>query len=79
MEKVVFDSINTAVYSPRPTIPAAVWSDKLEDHLKQKRLQKINKLNLQHAAHRRARLMGITVEILIEERNVKGLLKLWGE
>ena len=71
MEEVVFDSVNTAAYSPRPNTPAAVWEDQLEDHVKQDRLQRINKLNLQHAAQRRARLLGRTVEILIEERNVK--------
>ena len=71
MEEVVFDSVNTAAYSPRPNTPAAAWEDQLEDHVKQERLQRINALNLKHAAQRRARLMGRTVEILVEERNVK--------
>lgn len=71
MEEVVFDSVNTAAYSPRPNTPAADWEDQLEDHVKQERLQRINRLNLQHAAQRRARLMSRTVEILIEERNVR--------
>ena len=71
MDEVVFDSVNTAAYSPRPNTPAADWEDQLEDHVKQERLQRINKLNLRHASQRRARLLGRTVEILVEERNVK--------
>ena len=71
MEEVVFDSINTAAYSPRPNTPAAVWDDQIDDIVKQERLQRINVLNLEHAARRRARMMGRTVEVLVEERNVK--------
>lgn len=71
MNEVKFDSINTAAYSPRPNTPAAVWDDQVSDEVKQDRLQRINALNLQHAAERRARLLGKTVEILVEERNVK--------
>ena len=71
MDAVVFDSVNTAAYSPRPNTPAAVWGDQIPDKVKQDRLQRINELNLKHAAQRRARLLGRTVEILVEERNVK--------
>jgi tRNA-2-methylthio-N6-dimethylallyladenosine synthase len=71
MEEVVFDSINTAAYSPRPNTPAAVWENQVDDPVKQERLQRINRLNLQHAATRRERMMGRTVDVLVEERNVK--------
>lgn len=71
MEEVVFDSVNTAAYSPRPNTPAAVWDNQVPDDVKEERLQRINKLNLEHAAQRRARMMDRTVEVLIEERNVK--------
>lgn len=71
MNEVVFDSINTAAYSPRPNTPAAVFGNQIDDDVKQQRLQRINKLNLEHAAQRRARMMDQTVEVLIEERNVK--------
>ena len=64
MEEVKFDTVNTAAYSPRPNTPAAEWDNQLSEEVKQDRLQRINKLNLQHAAERRAR-------ILVEERNVK--------
>jgi tRNA-2-methylthio-N6-dimethylallyladenosine synthase len=71
MEEVVFDSVNTAAYSPRPNTPAATWPNQVEEHVKQDRLQRINAINLKHAAQRRARMVGRTVEVLIEERNVK--------
>lgn len=71
MKEVVFDSVNTAAYSPRPNTPAAVWDNQLSDEVKQDRLSRINALNLEHAAERRARMLGRTVEILVEERNVK--------
>eukprot|EP00977_Amphora_coffeiformis_P014661 scaffold4155_cov165-Amphora_coffeaeformis.AAC.10 len=71
MEEVVFDSVNTAAYSPRPNTPAAVWDNQVPDDVKQDRLQRINELNKQHAAQRRARMLGRTEQVLVEERNVK--------
>lgn len=71
MKEVIFDSVNTAAYSPRPNTPAAVFDQQVDDETKKDRLQRINKLNLEHAAQRRARLLHETVEVLIEERNVK--------
>ncbi|KAL9187120.1 hypothetical protein ACHAXT_010840 [Thalassiosira profunda] len=71
MEKVVFDNVNTAAYSPRPNTPAATWDNQLPEDVKQDRLRRINELNLQHASERRARMMGRVVEVLVEERNVK--------
>jgi len=71
MEEVEFDSVNTAAYSPRPNTPAALWTNQVEDGVKQDRLQRINRLNLVHAASRRSRMMGRTEEVLVEERNVK--------
>lgn len=71
MEEVKFDSVNTAAYSPRPNTPAALWDNQVDDDVKQERLQRINRLNLQHAAERRARMLGRVEEILVEERNVK--------
>jgi len=71
MKEVVFCNVNTAAYSPRPNTPAAVWENQLTDEVKQDRLRRINVLNLEHASERRARMMGRTVEVLVEERNVK--------
>lgn len=71
MEEVVFDSVNTAAYSPRPNTPAATWSNQVPDSVKSERLQRINELNKKHAAQRRARMMDRVVEVLVEERNIK--------
>ena len=71
MEKVKFDTVNTAAYSPRPNTPAADWDNQLSEEVKQDRLHRINELVLQHATERRARMMDRVVEVLVEERNVK--------
>jgi tRNA-2-methylthio-N6-dimethylallyladenosine synthase len=71
MEEVVFDSVNTAAYSPRPGTPAAIWTNQVSEEVKQDRLKRINALNLRHAAERRARMLGRVVEVLVEERNIK--------
>lgn len=71
MREVVFDTVHTAAYSPRPNTPAAVMENQIPEEVKKERLKRINELNVQHAALRRSRLMGQTVEILVEERNVK--------
>jgi len=78
MEEVVFDSVNTAAYSPRPNTPAAVWENQLPDEIKIDRLQRINVLNLEHAATRRRRMLNRVVEVLVEERNVKVPTQLMG-
>ena len=78
MREVIFDSVNTAAYSPRPHTPAATWENQIDDEIKQDRLQRINKLNLEHAQERRARMMDRIVPVLIEERNVKNPTKVMG-
>ena len=71
MEAVKFDSVNTAAYSPRPNTPAAAWEDQVPEDVKQDRLQRINLLVKAHSRERRARMIGRTVEVLVEERNVR--------
>lgn len=71
MEEVEFDSVNTAAYSPRPNTPAASMGNQVPEEVKKERLSRINTLNKQHAAKCRARLVGCTVEVLVEERNVR--------
>lgn len=71
MKEVVFDSVNTAAYSPRPNTPAAIWENQVEDDIKQDRLQRINVLNKEHAKQRRQRMLGRIVDVLVEERNVQ--------
>ena len=71
MEEVKFDTVNTAAYSPRPNTPAATWENQIPDEVKKDRLNRINVLVKEHAKERRARMLGRTVEVLVEERNVK--------
>ena len=71
MEEVIFDTINTAAYSPRPNTPAATWTNQVSEEVKKERLQRINVLVKVHARERRARMLGRTVEVLVEERNIK--------
>jgi tRNA-2-methylthio-N6-dimethylallyladenosine synthase len=71
MEEVKFDTVNTAAYSPRPNTPAATWENQISEEVKSDRLQRINVLVKEHAKERRARMMGRTVEVLVEERNVR--------
>jgi tRNA-2-methylthio-N6-dimethylallyladenosine synthase len=71
MRQIIFDSVNTAAYSPRPNTPAATWENQIDDTIKQERLQRINQLNLEHAYIRRARMIQQIVPVLIEERNIK--------
>ena len=78
MRMIKFDNVNTAAYSPRPNTPSAIWENQIDDDVKQDRLQRINKLNKQHAKERRARMMGRTVQVLVEEQNLKHLTQLVG-
>jgi len=78
MEEVRFDSVNTAAYSPRPNTPAAIFDNQVADDVKHDRLLRINEVNKKHATERRARLMGRTVEILVEERNVRNPTQVMG-
>ena len=78
METVKFDSVNTAAYSPRPNTPAAEWTNQLDEETKSDRLQRINRLNLQHAGERRARMIGRTEKVLVEGRNVKKPNQVYG-
>lgn len=71
MDEVKFDLINTAAYSPRPNTPAATWVNQIPEEIKQERLQRINVLVKKHARERRERMIGRTVEVLVEERNVR--------
>jgi tRNA-2-methylthio-N6-dimethylallyladenosine synthase len=71
MEEVRFDLVNTAAYSPRPNTPAADWTDQVSEEEKQERLQRINRLATQHALERSERFVGCTMDVLVEEVNMK--------
>jgi tRNA-2-methylthio-N6-dimethylallyladenosine synthase len=71
MKEVIFDSVNTAAYSPRPNTPAATWENQIDDTVKHDRLQRINELNKQHAKQRRQRMVHRMVDVLVEEPNLQ--------
>jgi len=71
METVKFDVVNTAAYSPRPNTPAASWDNQLSEEVKSDRLQRVMRLGKTHALERSQRYIGRTLEVLVEDRNVK--------
>ena len=71
LERVKFDQLNTASYSPRPNTPAALYVDQIPDDVKSDRLQRINKMAAEHAMESNQRYVGRTVEVLVEGRYVK--------
>lgn len=73
-----FDLINTAAYSPRPGTPAADWPDQLSEEEKSDRLQRLNRLVAETAAQRNQRLLGQTVEVLIERQNPRDPAQVMG-
>ena len=71
MNDIKFDLVNTAAYSPRPNTPAAEWKNQISEEVKQNRLFRINELTKKHAMERNQRYLGRTMEVLVEERNVR--------
>ncbi|MGD1937121.1 MAG: tRNA (N6-isopentenyl adenosine(37)-C2)-methylthiotransferase MiaB [Cyanophyceae cyanobacterium] len=70
-ERVGFDMLNTAAYSPRPGTPAAVWENQLDEETKGDRLQRLNHLVSQCAAERSQRYAGRIESVLVEDQNPK--------
>ncbi|HEY9828497.1 MAG TPA: tRNA (N6-isopentenyl adenosine(37)-C2)-methylthiotransferase MiaB [Stenomitos sp.] len=71
VDDIVFDSVNTAAYSPRPGTPAALWENQLSEEVKSDRLQRLNHLVNQKAAVRSQRYLGRVEEVLVEDVNPK--------
>ena len=64
-----FDTVHVAAYSPRPgTLAARQFEDNIPPTEKKERLHKIEQLQERIATEINARLLGKTVEILVEER-----------
>jgi len=67
LQEIRFDMVHTAAYSPRP---GTIASHELEDNVvpseKQRRLHKIEALQEQIATEINSRLLGETVEVLVE-------------
>lgn len=64
-------------YSPRKGTPAMRWRDDIPEEVKQDRLQRLLQLQEQIYIKQRQSMLGQTVEVLVEKRNVKdnGFLK----
>lgn len=58
-------------YSPRKGTPAMRWRDDIPEEIKQERLQKLMQLQDEIYAKHRQKLLGSTLEVLVERRNQK--------
>ena len=66
MAELEFDIVHVAAYSPRPGTPAAGWPDQLLLDEKKRRLHAVEELQKGIATAKNARLLGRTVEVLVE-------------
>lgn len=71
MERVQFDTLHTAAYSPRPNTDAAVYEDQVPDAVKMDRLARINDLVTRHAHICSKRYVGGVEQVLVESSNAK--------
>lgn len=71
LEDVVFDTVHTAAYSPRPNTPAAEWEEQVDEDVKSDRLARINRMVNEHAMQRSEQLIGQVQEVLVEGVNEK--------
>ena len=72
VEDVRFDSVNTAMYSPRDGTPAAQYADQVDDGDKRHRLAALNRMQERIAAEINTTLVGSTQDVLVEEPGRKG-------
>ena len=66
VREVGFDSAYTFIYSPREGTPAAGWRIMFRLDVKKRRLQRLNDLLKQMSLESHQRLIGTTIEVLIE-------------
>jgi len=67
LERVRFDTVHVAAYSPRPgTLAAREYRDSVPPNVKQQRLQEVEALQTRIAREINAQLEGNNVEILVE-------------
>jgi tRNA-2-methylthio-N6-dimethylallyladenosine synthase len=69
LEEVRFDMVHVAAYSPRPGTPAARLADDVPPAEKDRRRRAVDHLQERIVAEINARLLGQTVEVLVEERH----------
>ncbi len=68
LEEVRFDTVHVAAYSVRPGTAAARFADSVPSTEKKRRLQAVEVLQEGIAAETNTRLVGQTVEVLVEQR-----------
>jgi tRNA-2-methylthio-N6-dimethylallyladenosine synthase len=64
--EVEYDGLYIFNYSPRPHTPAATYTDSVPDEVKTERLMRVNELQRRIQRRRFERLIGQTVEVLVE-------------
>lgn len=72
MEEIRFDLSYSFAYSPRPGTPAAGFEDSVEKSVKDERLARLQRLNLEHAADISRAMVGRTERILIDREAPRG-------
>jgi len=78
VEEIQFDACNTAAYSPRPHTPAANWPDQVPEQEKNERLRFLNSVVSEVSHRRNKRLIGQTLEVLVEGRSNRNAERLTG-
>ncbi|GHV32242.1 tRNA-2-methylthio-N(6)-dimethylallyladenosine synthase [Synergistales bacterium] len=72
LERVRFDLVHTAAYSPRDGTPAAARSDQVPKRDRARRLAAVNAIQARISAGINAPLVGETFEVLLDEAAPKG-------
>lgn len=73
LREIRFDVVHVAAYSTRPgTIAARKLDDDISKDVKKERLHRIEQLQAEIAAENNAPLVGQTVEVLVEKRDLQG-------
>ena len=72
VNEVRFDTVNTAVYSPRDGTPAAGYPDQVPDEIKRRRLHALNQLVTRIASEVNQPLVGTCQEVLVESPGTRG-------
>ena len=66
VEQVKYDVAFTFLYSPRSGTPAAEMPEQVPNEVKKERFQRLMKVQNKHSLHHNERVLGQTVEVLVE-------------
>jgi tRNA-2-methylthio-N6-dimethylallyladenosine synthase len=67
VKEISFDKVNTAAFSPRPNTKAADLPGQIEEKIKKERLNYLNKIVEETAQKKNQKLIGKTLEVLVED------------